>query len=191
MIETLWYALKVRARSEWMVGANLEHKGYEVFLPTYKVRKRGPNRIKTVDRPLFPGYLFCRFDLRTRLPILTTPGVSLIVGSGKCPEPVNEPEIEAIRRVVTSGMSYEPCAYLTAGQLVEIEYGSMSGLIGLVTEVRNQFRLIISVNLLMRSVSIEINRTWVKPIANVNRERFLAAPSTVPIRSELALKAGA
>jgi hypothetical protein len=104
---------------------------------------------------------------------------------------VNEPEIEAIRRVVTSGMSYEPCAYLTAGQLVEIEYGSMSGLIGLVTEVRNQFRLIISVNLLMRSVSIEINRTWVKPIANVNRERFLAASSTVPIRSELALKAGA
>jgi transcription antitermination factor NusG len=125
------------------------------------------------------------------LPILTTPGVSLIVGSAKCPEAIAETEIEAIRTLVKSGVPYEPCSYLTAGQYVEIEQGSLSGLIGLVTEVRNQFRLIMSVDLLMRSVSVEIDRTWVKPIPNYRRERLLAASSGSSLPSQVALKIGA
>jgi transcriptional antiterminator RfaH len=189
MTEALWYALRVRTRSEWMVEGNLEHKGYETFCPMYKLRRQWANRIRTADRPLFPGYLFCRFDIRMRLPILTTPGVSLIVGPGKCPEPIPENEIEAIRTLVKSGASYEPCAYLTAGQLVEIQHGSLSGLVGLVTEVRSEFRLIMSVDLLMRSVSVEIDRTWVKPIAD-RRERSLAASPATPLRSQVPLKLG-
>jgi len=191
MTEALWYALRVRSRSEWMVEANLEHKGYECFCPKYKLRRQWSNRIRTADRPLFPGYLFCRFDIRTRLPILTTPGVSLIVGPGKCPEPVPVGEIEAIRTLVKSGASYEPCAYLTAGQLVEIQHGSLSGLVGLVTEVRNQFRLIMSVDLLMRSVSVEIDRTWVKPIGDGRREPSLTPSSPGSLRSRIAVKLGA
>jgi transcription antitermination factor NusG len=191
MTETLWYALKVRARSEWLVGIHLEHKGYECFCPTYKLRRQWSNRIRTAERPLFPGYLFCRFDLRTRLPILTTPGVALIVGSGRSPEPVAEGEIEAIRTLVKSGVSYEPCPYLTVGQFVQIEQGSLSGLTGLVTEVRNQFRLIMSVDLLMRSVSVEIDRAWVKPITSLRRERTLQAASDESLRPHVALKLGA
>jgi transcription antitermination factor NusG len=191
MKETLWYALKVRARSEWMVGAHLSRKGYECFCPMYKLKRQWSSRNRTVHRPLFPGYLFCRFDLNARLPILTTPGVSIIVGCGKCPEPISETEIETVRTLVKSGLSYEPCPYLTVGQLVQIEQGSMNGVIGLVTEVRNQFRLIISVDLLMRSVSVNIDRTWVKPIAKVRPERSQAASAKAPLGSQVALKLGA
>ena len=190
MTEVLWYALKVRARSESMVGAYLSHKGYECFCPMYKLRRQWSDRVKTVQHPLFPGYVFCRFALNTRLPILTTPGVNIIVGCGK-PEPISETEIETIRTLVKSGLSYQPCPYLTVGQLVQVEHGSMNGVIGLVTDVRNQFRLIISVDLLMRSVSVDIDRTWVKPIANVRPERSQAASAKTPLGSQVALKPGA
>ena len=179
MTEALWYALKVRPRSEWIVGTNLQQKGYELFLPTYASRRRWSDRVKTVELPVFPGYLFCRFDVRTRLPILTTPGVSFIVGSGRSPEPIAESEVEAIRTLVASGLPYDPCSYITVGQRVQIERGSLAGLTGLVTEVRNEFRLIMSVDLLMRSVSVQIDRTWVKTIANEPGERSQPAASGV------------
>jgi transcription antitermination factor NusG len=174
MNDDLWYALQVRPRSEWMVEANLRNKGYTPFLPTYKSKRRWSDRIKTLDVPLFPGYLFCQFDVRTRLPILKTPGVSHIVGIGKNPEPIDLVEIEAIRRVVKSGVVYEPHPYVTVGQFVQVEQGSLCGLTGLVTDLRHDSRLIISVNLLMRSVSVEIDRAWVKPIGNPPAQRFLA-----------------
>src|SRR5262245_65794889 len=99
MNDDLWYALKVRPRSEWMVAANLRNRGYEPFLPTYKSKRRWSDRIKTLELPLFPGYLFCRFDVQTRLPILTTPGGSFIVGGGKTPQPIDVAESEGGRTV--------------------------------------------------------------------------------------------
>jgi transcription antitermination factor NusG len=163
-----------------MVAANLRNKGYELFLPTYKSKRRWSDRIKMLDVPLFPGYLFCRFDAKTRLPILTTPGVNFIVGVGKSPEPVEETEITSIRTVVASGLLYEPYPYVTVGQTVEVEQGSLSGLTGIVTHLKNQARLIVSVNLLMRSVSVEIDRTWIRPVGKAAaRERYLATPGVV------------
>ena len=181
MAQDLWYAVNVRARSESMVAANLRYKGYEPFVPTYRTSRRWSDRIKVVDLPLFPGYLFCRFDVRTRLPILITPGVNFIVGVAKVPEPIADAEVEAIRTVVQSGLIYEPHAYLNVGQRVRVEYGSLSGLTGLVTEVRNRSRLIISVNLLMRSVSVEIDRTWVEPIAETRKLFLTPAPAMTPL----------
>jgi transcription antitermination factor NusG len=175
MSNDLWYALKVRSRCEGMVAEILSAKGYELFLPTYKSRRRWSDRVKTLELPLFPGYLFCQFDLKTRLPILTTPGVSFIVGSGRLPEPVDRTEIEDLRTVVRAGVAYSPHPYVNVGQKVRIEYGALTGLVGLVTEVRNEMRLILSVNLLMRSVSIEVDRTWVQPIQV--QEKFLPVTS--------------
>jgi transcription antitermination factor NusG len=160
----LWYALKVRPRCEGMSAQVLQGKGYELFLPTYKSRRQWSDRIKTVELPLFPGYFFCRFDLRTRLPILTTPGVHSIVGIGKTPEPIDLAEIESIRAIVKAGVAYDPHPYINVGQTVRIEHGSLMGLTGLVTEVRKELRLILSVSLLMRSVSVEIDRSWVGPV---------------------------
>jgi len=180
MAQDLWYAVNVRTRSESMVAANLRYKGYEPFVPTYRTSKRWSDRVKVVDMPLFPGYLFCRFDVRKRLPILITPGVNHIVGIGKAPEPITDIEVEAIRTVVQSGLVYEPYPYLTVGQKVRVECGALYGLTGLVTEVKNRSRLVISVNLLMRSVAVEIDRTWVEPVTESRKPFLTAAPNMTP-----------
>jgi transcriptional antiterminator RfaH len=181
MANEVWYALRIRPRLEKHVSANLSAKGYELFLPLYKRKTRWSDRIKTLEEPLFPGYLFCQFDVTKRLPILQTPGVRSVVGIGKCPEPIDVEEIEAIRRVVTAGVSYQPHPYLTVGDSVRVEHGALMGLVGLVTQVKNEFRLIISVNLLMRSVSVEIDRSWVDAVREPLRYGFVGdVPANAP-----------
>lgn len=157
-----WYALHVRPRFESSVENQLEGKGYEVFLPTYEAKRRWSDRVKTLVQPLFPGYVFCHFDVGARLPILTTPGVNSIVGVGKIPVPVNPEEISAIRSVIDSGISSHPCDYIRDGESVRVESGPLEGLTGIVQRSKNSDRLIVSLTLLMRSVSVEIDRSWVK-----------------------------
>lgn len=95
------------------------------------------------------------------------PGVNYIVGIGKAPEPIGEQEIQSLRSVVGSGLYYEPHPYLTSGQLVRVEQGSLAGVVGRVVLQKTAARLIISIDLLMRSVSTEVDRSWVKPIENI------------------------
>ena len=98
------------------------------------------------------------------MPILTVPGVNFVVGFGKNPTPVDASELDAIRVVTSSGLPCEPWPFLKAGHLVRVEHGSLAGLEGFVLNVRNSKRLIISVNLLGRSVAVELDRDSVKPI---------------------------
>jgi transcription antitermination factor NusG/transposase-like protein len=163
--ELRWYALYVQRRYEKIVATGLENKGYEVFLPTYQFRKRWSGRTKLIELPLFPGYAFCRFDFQERLPIITVPGVNFIVGIGRTPTPVDLTELEAVRTVVASGLPCEPWPFITVGHAVRVEHGALAGLEGLVLNVKNSCRLIISVNLLGRSVAVELNRDDVKSIA--------------------------
>src|SRR5437016_11411375 len=88
--EQPWFGLRVRSRSEQMAATALAGKGYKPFLPVYKVARRWTDRVKRVDMPLFPGYVFCRFDPQRRLPILITPGVVSVVGIGKAPAPIDD-----------------------------------------------------------------------------------------------------
>jgi len=169
MADDLWYALQVRPRRESMIAEILRNKGYEPFLPTYNDKRRWSDRTKLLTLPLFSGYLFCRFDIENRLPILQTPGVNSIVGAGKNPQAIDEVEIEAIRTVINSDAGYNPYPRLAAGQLVRVDHGSLEGLVGVVKKHKNEYRLIISVTLLMRSVSVEIDRSWLTPIGNEKR----------------------
>jgi len=159
-----WYALHVRPRFENAVETQLGGKGYEVFLPTYVSKRRWSDRVKTIVKPLFPGYVFCRFNVGTRLPILTTPGVNSIVGIGKPPVPVDPEEIFAIRSVINSGVTSFPCDYIRDGELVQIESGPLEGLVGIVQRTKSSDRLVVSLTLLMRSVAVEIDRSWVKRV---------------------------
>ena len=159
-----WYALHVRPRFEGSVELQLEGKGYEVFLPTYASRRRWSDRVKTVELPLFPGYVFCRFNIGARLPILVTPGVNSIIGVGKTPVPVDPAEICAIRSVIDSGVASYPCDYIMDGESVRVESGPLEGLVGIVQRSKSSDRLIVSLTLLMRSVSVEIDRSWVKRV---------------------------
>jgi transcription antitermination factor NusG len=152
-----WFALQVRVRHEVAVSDHLHGKGYEWFLPLYKSRRRWSDRVKEVEAPLFPGYLFCRFDPQDRLPILKTPGVAQIVGYNHIPIPVDEHEIMAIRRLVASGVPNFPCAYLEVGSKVRIDTGALRGLEGILTDVKGKRRLVLSISLLQRSVAVEID----------------------------------
>ena len=161
-----WYALRIQCRLSSLASATLRGKGYEEFLPLYHARRRWSDRVKQVELPLFPGYLFCQFDVNDRLPILTTPGVIGIVGAGKTPVPVDLDEIEAVRAILRSGLAAQPWPSLAVGSKVYIERGPLAGLEGIITNTDKVYRLIVSVSLLQRSVAVEIDREWARPIAD-------------------------
>jgi transcription antitermination factor NusG len=139
-------------------------KGYAEFLPLYHKKSRWSDRVKDLDLPLFPGYIFSKFDAHRRFPILAIPGVVSIVGNGRHPEPVNESELNAVRRFVESGLSVMPWPFLQPGDLVVIERGALAGLEGILVEAKGQCRVVVSVGLLQRSVSVEIDRSIVRPL---------------------------
>jgi transcription antitermination factor NusG len=159
-----WYAVRVQSRFEHVVSAALRGKGYEEFLPLYPSVRRWSDRKKKIDLPLFPGYLFCRFGLDRLLPILTTPGVVQIVSAGKVPIPVAEEEVEAVKRILRSGLAAQPWPFLKVGSRVYIERGPLAGVEGIIESTENTYRLVVSVNLLQRSVAVEIDRDWARPI---------------------------
>jgi transcription antitermination factor NusG len=166
-----WFALQIRMRHETNVADYLQGKGYEWFLPLYKARRRWSDRVKEVSSPLFPGYLFCRFNPYDRLPILKTPGVTQIVGYNHVPVPVDEQEIEAIRRLIASGVPNFPCAFLQVGSKVRIEAGALRGLEGILTELKGKRRLVLSITLLQRSVAVEIDSDAVSLVRSMQSAR--------------------
>ena len=163
-----WFALRLRSNYERVAAAHLAERGYDHFAPSYKVERRWSDRTKQMDRFLFPGYLFCRFDPNDRLPILTVPGVVDVVGFGKSPEQIPDAEIERIRRLVESGLLVTPHPYVRVGQAVLIERGPLTGVEGILAEVKGKTRLVVSVNLLQRSVSAEVDRDSIRPIPQLS-----------------------
>ncbi len=175
-----WFAIRVRSRAEQLTGTALSGKGYEVFLPTYLECRRYSSCVKKVDAALFPGYLFCRLDVNRRLPVLSSAGVEHIVSLGGVPQPIEDSEIAAIRTVIESKLSTVPWPYLKAGNPVRIEFGPLAGLEGLVVSEKSGERLVLSVHLLQRSVAVEIERSWVRPLA-LGAICRSAAPNSPPI----------
>jgi transcriptional antiterminator NusG len=159
-----WFAVRVRSNQERTAIAHLHERGYEQFAPSYKSERRWSDRKKEIELYLFPGYIFCRFDPGDRLAVLTAPGVVDLVGFGRTPEPVPDQEIERVRRMVESGLLVTPYPFLNVGQTVLIERGPLTGLEGILAEVKGQRRLVVSINLLQRSVSAEVDRHWVRPV---------------------------
>ncbi len=152
-----WFAVRVRSNFESTVGAMLDYKGVEQFLPTYRERRAWADRMKTIDVPLFPGYIFCRIDPNRRNDVLTVRGVVGIVGSGKVPVAVSPVEIESIRTAVQSHMAVKPCPFLRVGQAARIRSGPLAGVEGILTKVKNAHRIILSITLLQRSVAVEVD----------------------------------
>ena len=156
-----WFALRVRARSEEKAVSGLRPKGYELLSPTYPVRRRYSDRVKTTEAPLFPGYVFCRFAPASRFTVLNSPGVTYIVGFGGQPMPLADADIEAIQRATTAGAS--PVPYLKAGQRVRIGKGYLEGLEGLLLRTANESRVIISVDMLHRSIAVNVDTDDISP----------------------------
>lgn len=166
-----WYAIQVKRNHERLTETHLEHRDYETFLPMYKSRRRWSDRVKELDLPLFPGYLFCHMDPATRLSVLTSPGVVRVVGVGKAPVPVPDQEIASIRAIVESKLQADPCTFLQVGEQVRIGYGPLRGLTGLLLAIENQHRLVVGVTLLKRSVAVNIQQEWAIPVGTADSLR--------------------
>jgi len=180
-----WFALRVRPNYEKPVAAALRGKGFQEFLPLVQSRRQWSDRVKMLDLPLFPGYLFCRLNLEQRMPLLTTPGFLYLVGVGKNPEPVNESEIEAIQSVLRSGVPVKPWPSLMVGQKVRLKHGPLRGLEGVLTKIANQHRMFVAVTLLKRSISVEVAPEWIDPI-----KAPTSAGSNLGIQSEGVISSG-
>jgi len=160
-----WFALRVRSNQERKVALSLATKDIEHLLPLSRQRRRWSDRMRDIEVPLFKGYVFSRFCVERRLPILQTPGVVDIVGHGKMPVPVDDPEMEAIQQIAASSETAEPWPYLRVGTLVRVDRGPLEGLEGRLVAIKKPARLVVSVTLLQRAVAVEIEEYWVTPIA--------------------------
>jgi len=164
MFTHYWYARTIKPRHERTVSQYLRDKGLEEFSPVYRARRRWSDRWKEVELCLFPGYVFCRFSYEERLRVLGTPGIHSIVGFAKTPAPVPDAEIAAIQTMVRSGRRIEPWPHLRAGERVRIEEGCLEGLCGALVREKDRWRVVVSVELLERSVAVEIDREMVTPL---------------------------
>jgi transcription antitermination factor NusG len=150
-----WYALYVKHRHEKKVARSLSGRAVHTFVPTHPRIHRNGSRFEV---PLFPGYVFCRIDISTPLPVVSTPGVFGIVPGGSAPGSIPEEEIESVRRLVSTGLSVAPTDYFAPGQEIALSEGPLKGIRGFVVDASNERWLIVSIHMLQRSVAVKLDR---------------------------------
>lgn len=161
-----WYAVHTRSNFESRVAADLEGKGLQPFFPCREEVHQWKDRKKKIAVPLFPGYVFTRFEdcPEARVGVLRTDGVVRILGQGAAIEPVPEHEITAVRSILASRVSCSLHPLLTEGMPVRVIRGALAGLDGLLVKIKNQTRLVVSVTLLSRSVAAEVDARDIETI---------------------------
>ena len=152
-----WFAIQTRSRHEKVVRSQLEMRNIETFLPTMRRLSQWTDRKKEIEVPLFAGYCFGRFSLTDRLPVLQSQGVVRLVGSSERPESIPDEEIESLRKLINSPSDYVCCPYLREGMLVEVTRGPLQGVKGRLVREARSCRLVLSINLIQRAVTIEID----------------------------------
>ena len=160
-----WFALYTCANQERRVAAQLDARGVEHFLPLFRSRRNWKDRRVFLDLPLFPGYVFARFKFPDRVRVLQARGVVRLVGSNGQPCPLPETDIEALRRGIIGDLGFEPHPYLTAGARVRILQGPLAGTAGILVRRKNSCRVVLSVDLIARSVAVEVDATGLAPFS--------------------------
>jgi len=159
-----WFAIWTRSRHEQVVRAQLETKQIDAFLPTITRWSRWKDRKKKIDWPLFPGYCFARFDPDDALPVLKCAGVVNIVSFEGKPAPIPAYELDSIRKLVASDLTFDPCPLIKEGTMVEVTHGPLRGVIGrLMRKDHERARLVLAVDLIGQAVSVEVDAADVKP----------------------------
>ena len=158
-----WFALHVRTNHEKSVCSALREKGFETFLPTVGLTRRWKDRVVSLDTPLFPGYAFSKFDSQRPLPVLRTNGVLQVLGYGSRPSAVPVDRLSAILRMTTIGSRAVPFPYLRIGQRINVRTGPLAGLDGILVRRKGLRYLVVSIDILNRSVATEIDLADIKP----------------------------
>jgi transcription antitermination factor NusG len=155
-LDNCWLAVQVRSGWEFRTAEALRTSGYEEFVPSYLQKRQRAGSLWTVSMPLFSGYVFFRFEACNPRPVLFIPGVMRFVGTGNCPVPIDKEEIESLRVASQARADWGPYPFLGFNDMVEIHNGPLAGLKGKIIKFKNKNRLIISVNLICKSVFVEI-----------------------------------
>lgn len=153
-----WFAVRVRSNFERVTAQSLDVRGISCFLPIYKARRQWSDRVKEVELPLFSGYVFCQVSGRRFLPLLETPGVVHVVGTGSSPVPVEDHEMDALFRISGSGQETMPWPYLAVGHRVRLRTGALKGVEGILSNVDGRHRVIVTIELLQRAVAVSVDR---------------------------------
>lgn len=166
-LEPHWYAAYTCAQHEKRVAQQLDGRGVVHYLPLYEAVHRWKDRRKLVQLPLFPGYVFVRIPLRNRLDVLCLPGVVRLVGFNGAPTPLPEQEVEGLRRALTEGVRAEPHPYLRVGRRVRITGGPLVGREGILKRWKGALRVVLSLELIQRSILVDIEALFVEPSITV------------------------
>jgi transcription antitermination factor NusG len=159
-----WYATYTCANHEKRVRDQLEQRSVESFLPLYETERRWKDRRMRLQLPLFPGYVFVRMTLADRWRVLQVPGVAKLVGFNGLPCALPEEDIQAIRSFLVHGYPVEPSPYLQVGRRARVKTGPLLGLEGIILRRKNRTRLVLTLELIMRSVAVEVDGTDLEPV---------------------------
>jgi transcription antitermination factor NusG len=164
-----WYALQIRPKFEEISRRVLTGKGYETLLPSYVLPSSKGARI---EKPLFPGYLFCRLSSEADGMIVRTPGVTRVVGFGSVWTPLEEYEVANLKRIVQSEILREPWPYLSKGCRVRIDSGPLRGVSGMLASDTSGSKVVILVTLLQRAMAVTLDRsTVITPLPSTSQDQ--------------------
>jgi transcription antitermination factor NusG len=158
-----WYAVYTFSRHEKCVAEEMGRRQIRGFLPVYRSIRRWKDRRKEIEMALFPSYVFVHVALQDRLRVLEVPGVVSIVGAGGKPAPLAGHEIEPFLHGVEGCVKMEPHPFLCAGRRVRLRSGAMAGVEGVLLRRKDGVRLIVSLEILMRAVAVEIDEADIEP----------------------------
>ena len=164
--EFVWFAVHTRSRFEKRVASELSEKGIKTFLPLISAKHKWSDRQRLVHLPLFPGYLFVRIAALqgARIAVLRTTGVTNFVGDRSVGSPIPDGEIQAIQTVLEQCVPIQLHPYLSIGQLVRIRGGCLDGIEGILTSIHGDESLVVSVQLIQRSVAMRISGYQIEPV---------------------------
>jgi len=180
-----WHALYTRHQHENAVAQALSARGFEVFLPQYRTVHRWKDRDKELLLPLFPNYVFLHGGLDRMLTLVTAPGVHSLVSWGGRAANIPWEEIEAVRRLVASSYQVEPHPFLKCGNRVRVTSGPLEGIEGILVRRTRGYRLVLSVEMLSRSASVEVDTSMVERLSSGDPNR-VARSGDVPRGRNLA-----
>jgi len=169
MVEPHWYAIYTRASHEKRVAAELDARTVEHFLPQYSSVRRWKDRRVRLNLPLFPGYVFVRFALQDRLRILQVPSVVRLIGFGGLPTALPDEEVEILRAGLADQLHAEPHLFLNVGRRVRIVSGPLLGLEGILQRRKNNFRCVVSLDLIHRAFAVDVDAADVQPLQESKR----------------------
>ncbi len=164
-VQKRWYAAYTCARHEKRVCEQMERKLVETFLPLYETVRQWKDRRVQLSLPLFPGYVFVRIPLKDRLQVLELPSVVRLVGFNGHPAPLADAEMDALREGLSGQLRAAPHLYLRVGRQVRIKNGPLKGAQGILIRRKNLLRVVLSIDLIARSISVEVDAGDIEPIS--------------------------